>query len=126
MSLNRYTPLQVGNARRLRREMTKAEKNLWNCLRNRGIGAKFRRQVPIGNYVADFACVAAKLIVELDGPTHDDPEQQAHDIERDAWLRRQGWTVLRFPNDFVFGGGPIIVEKIQSAFAASAPSSDPR
>ena len=71
-------------ARKLRRDMTEAEAMLWRGLRGRGIGAKFRRQVPIGPYVADFACTAMQLIVELDGASHDAPENILHDRERDA------------------------------------------
>ena len=75
----RVTDERLSNARRLRKEMTAAETMLWRSLRHSGIGAKFRRQVPIGPYVADFACVAARLIVEIDGRPHGEPEQQAHD-----------------------------------------------
>ena len=120
----RFTDRQLADARRLRRDMTIAETILWRGLRNRGNGAKFRRQVPIGPYVADFVCVAAGLIVELDGPPHDEPEQQLHDRRRDAWLHSQGWRVLRFSNDLVIGGGNIVLEEIQRAIRS--PSSDPR
>lgn len=85
--VRRFTDRQLAQARRLRREMTLAETILWRGLRDRGIGAKFRRQVPIGCYVADFVCIAARMIVELDGPPHDEPEQHRHDMHRDAWLR---------------------------------------
>ena len=81
---------QLSFARRLRKEMTAAETMLWRTLRNRGIAAKFRRQVPIGPYFADFACVPARLIVELDGRPHDDPEREDRDAHRDAWLTEQG------------------------------------
>jgi very-short-patch-repair endonuclease len=107
--------------------MTFAEAMLWRSLRNRGIGAKFRRQVPVGSYIADFACVEAKLIVELDGPPHETEEQRRHDERRDAWLSKQGWLILRFSNELVIGGGDIIIERIRrSVGAAASPSSDPR
>ena len=68
---------------------------LWRLLRDRRLhGLKFRRQVPIGRYVADFACAAHGLIVEADGPHHD----PAQDAIRDDALRSLGWRVLRFPN----------------------------
>ena len=71
-------------ARRLRREMTVAESMLWRALRDSRLGGlKFRRQVPIGRYVVDFLSVESRLIVELDGPPHDDPMQRAHDDARD-------------------------------------------
>ena len=121
----RPTDERLSNARRLRKEMT-AETMLWRSLRNRGIAAKFRRQVPLGPYVADFACVAARLVVELDGPPHDAPERRALDRRRDAWLTEQGWRVLRIPNDIVIGGGDIVIDRIKAALAPHLPSSDPR
>jgi very-short-patch-repair endonuclease len=90
---------QLGFARELRREMTTAEAMLWRGLRGRGVNAKFRRQMPIGIYVADFACVEAKLIVEIDGPAHAGAERQRRDEYRDAWLaNRAGASCgLRMP-----------------------------
>ena len=73
--------------------MTAVEHRLWEELRARRLGVKFRRQHPIGPYVADFACVSAKLVVELDGDTH----IAAHDDERDAWMRARGWRIMRVP-----------------------------
>ncbi|MGO9004284.1 MAG: endonuclease domain-containing protein [Beijerinckiaceae bacterium] len=98
------TDRQLAYARRVRRDMTTAEEVLWRSLRNRGSGRKFRRVVPIGPYVADFVCIAAKLIVELDGPPRENPEQTFDDRRCDAWLRRRGCHVLRFSNDMVIGG----------------------
>jgi very-short-patch-repair endonuclease len=121
----RVTDERLSNARRLRREMTAPETMLWRSLRNRGIAAKFRRQVPIGPYVADFACVAARLVVELDGRPHESAQRQEHDRYRDAWLARQGWRVLRVPNDIVIGGGDIVIGRIRAALAPHVPSSDP-
>jgi very-short-patch-repair endonuclease len=113
----RYSNDQLAHARRLRREMTTAEAILWRGLRNRGVGVKFRRQVPIGPFIGDFVCIEARLIVELDGPPHERPEQRLHDRERDAWLRAQGWQVLRFSNDLVVGGGNLVLEEIKRAVA---------
>ncbi len=83
--MREHTPdKSLSNARRLRRAMTSAEEILWRELRGRRFsGVKFRRQVPIGPYVADFACVSHKLIVECDGRSHDNAEQRAHDLMRD-------------------------------------------
>lgn len=122
----RVTDERLSNARRLRKEMTAAETMLWRSLRNRSIAAKFRRQVPIGPYVADFACVGARLIVELDGPAHETGEAQEHDRNRDRWLAEQGWRVMRVPNDIVIGGGDIVLARIKAALAPHLPSSDPR
>ena len=116
---------QLGFARKLRREMSTAEAVLWRSLRNSALGVKLRRQLPIGPFVADFACVEAHLIVELDAEPHGTPERQDRDGERDCWLTRQGWRVLRFPNDVVIGGGDIVLDQIKAAIA-SRPSSDPR
>jgi very-short-patch-repair endonuclease len=86
-------------AKTLRRDMTEAEDRLWRELRGRRLdGIKFRRQVPIGRFVADFICADALLIVEIDGSQHAD---SVHDRERDAELKRRGFRVLRFWNDDV-------------------------
>ena len=68
----------------LRREQTKAEEILWRSLRDRQLGAKFRRQVPVGAFLVDFACVEARLVVEVDGPSHETPEGRAQDAWRAA------------------------------------------
>jgi very-short-patch-repair endonuclease len=75
--------------------MSRTEWRLWYRLRGRQLsGFKFRRQVPLGLYVVDFACLQAKLIVEIDGEHHS--EQLAHDARRDRWLAETGFRVLRF------------------------------
>jgi len=87
----------TAHARRLRREQTPFEALLWSILRDRQLqGYKFRRQHPIPPYVADFACPAAKLVIELDGRIHDDLIER--DANRDAVLEEQGWQVVRFSN----------------------------
>ena len=86
-------------ARSMRREPTFGEQVAWKLLRDRALaGLKFRRQVPIGNYIADFACFSPKLIVELDGGVHGEDERVAYDAERDAWFRAQGFRVVRLRN----------------------------
>jgi len=75
---------------------------MWNLLRPfRAAGYHFRKQVPLGPYIADFACLHAHLVIEVDGDTHYTAEAQHHDAERDAFLRSRGFTVLRFTNDDV-------------------------
>ncbi len=82
-------------AREMRREPALYERRLWILLRDRRLnGLKFRRQMAIGPYVADFVCLRHRLIIEADGPFHD----AKRDRVRDAWLVRQGFRVLRFPN----------------------------
>jgi very-short-patch-repair endonuclease len=84
-------------ARELRRRMNAVESALWERLRNRRqCHFKFRRQHPLGPYVADFWCPVAKVVVELDGVTH--RERKTRDEARDAWMSEQGVLVLRFEN----------------------------
>ncbi|RVC61360.1 endonuclease domain-containing protein [Mesorhizobium sp. M00.F.Ca.ET.038.03.1.1] len=86
-------------ARSMRREPTEAEDRLWQELRGRRLdNIKFKRQVPMGRYVADFVCAEARLIVEIDGSQH---AESRHDQERDAVLKARGFRVLRFWNDDV-------------------------
>lgn len=114
----RVPPEQLKFARALRQRMTRAEAILWTQLRgSRLAGAKFRRQVPLGPYVADFLCVDAMLIVELDGAPHEREAQRAHDDLRDAWLTARGYCVLRIPNDLIFGGCELALQQIAVALA---------
>ena len=80
----------------MRRDMTDAERKLWFLLRDRRLhGAKFRRQAPIGRYIADFVCLRRKVIVEADGGQN---YGNARDAARDQWLTREGYTILRYSN----------------------------
>jgi very-short-patch-repair endonuclease len=90
-----------GFARQMRQAMPGAEVVLWSRLR-RWPGAKFRRQHPIGPYIADFACIAARLVVEVDGETHGSAAERARDAVRDRYLQKQGWRVLRVWNRDVY------------------------
>jgi very-short-patch-repair endonuclease len=86
-------------ARALRNQSTDAERRLWQFLRAGQLrGRKFRRQAAIGAYVVDFVCFADKLIVELDGPQHFEPEAIAYDERRTNWLASRGFRVVRFRN----------------------------
>src|SRR5215470_4443894 len=87
------------NAKALRRDTTDAERIIWyNVRAHRFQGASFRRQTPIGPYVADFVCHEAKLIIEVDGGQHFEPGNIVRDKRRDAYLAPQGYRVLRFNN----------------------------
>jgi len=89
-------------ARGQRSDMPRAEALFWEQVRGgRFRGAKFKRQVPIAPFIADFVCASARLIVEPDGEPHEAPERTRRDAARDAWLTAQGFLVLRFPNDLV-------------------------
>lgn len=109
------------HARRLRANMTEAERLLWQRLRNRQLsGLKFRRQWTLGSYVVDFFCWEAKLIVEVDGGQHN-PEV---DAVRTAWLKHQGYRVIRFWNNDVLGNIAGVLEAIDLALS-SAPHPNP-
>ena len=109
-----YSPRTIKHAKTLRQNQTDAEGLLWHYLRNKQLGGyKFRRQQPIGPYIADFACLSRKLLIELDGSQH--AERKAHDEERDAFLRRAGYRVLRFWNNDVFENCFGVLESIYAA-----------
>lgn len=99
----KHDPDSVRRARESRKNQTSAEEKLWSLLRNRRvIKRKFRRQHPIGPWVADFACPAIKLVIEVDGPSHDAPDQQAWDEMKTEYLRTSGWRVIRVKNADVY------------------------
>jgi very-short-patch-repair endonuclease len=102
----------LGQARAMRRNPTATERRLWRLLRDRRLeGLKFRRQVQIGPFIADFACLAHKLIVEADGPVHDATE----DLARDGWLQTQGFRVLRFSNGTIIDRPHVFIAAILAA-----------
>ena len=98
--MTRIAPHTRAAARRLRREMTPAERRVWGRLReaNRMLGTRFRRQAPIGAYIADFADLGRRLVIEIDGGQHGQGPTPSRDAARDAWLAAQGFRVLRFWN----------------------------
>jgi very-short-patch-repair endonuclease len=102
-------------ARKLRGDSTPAEETLWSHLRDRRLlGLKFRRQAPIGPYVADFLCHELRLILELDGPIHDEEAQIAHDLNRDANLKALGYRILRVTNQEIQDNLTHLFETIRS------------
>jgi very-short-patch-repair endonuclease len=92
----RKVSIQTQRARKMRKEPTLAERLLWSRLRNQRNGIVFRRQQPLGPYIADFYCSMAKLVVELDGWSHDDTRE--HDEVRTQWLESEKFTVVRLWN----------------------------
>jgi very-short-patch-repair endonuclease len=93
------TPETIEFAKNLRKKMTVCEKILWKRLKDKNIrGVKFRRQHPIGYYIADFYCHEARLVIEVDGPVHSNSERKEHDENRTAELDRLGIRVIRFTN----------------------------
>jgi very-short-patch-repair endonuclease len=95
-SLSRARERVGVRAKALRASSTDSERKLWNRLRNRTLGWTFRRQHPIGPFVADFACVEAGLVVEIDGGEHLEPDARASDARRALFFRLQGFETLRF------------------------------
>lgn len=92
-------------ARSLRKAMPKSEVILWQNLRREQLGGfKFRRQVPVGPFIADFACVEVRLIVEVDGATHAQDQEIAYDRRRTQFLEQQGWQVWRVLNTDIYEG----------------------
>jgi very-short-patch-repair endonuclease len=111
------------NARALRRNSTDVERILWSELRDHRLnGAGFRRQVPIGNYIADFMCHAAKLVIEIDGGQHFSDRAQQADAARSAAIEAKGYRVLRFTNHDVMKNRTGVLETIAAAVAERAPT----
>jgi very-short-patch-repair endonuclease len=114
----RYRQSSRKFARAQRRSMSRAEAMLWNVLRDHRLdGCKFRRQVPIGPYFADFASLSNRIIVEADGRTHENDEAILRDRARDLWFAKEGYRTLRFPDDLIIGGLPLVIERIRSALS---------
>ena len=91
---------------------------MWDVLRSlRPLGFHFRRQVPIGPYYADFACHHASLVIELDGDTHGSDAAANYDARRDAFIRREGYDVVRIPNSEVMGNMDGVAILIDSTLA---------
>ena len=120
-------PSTLKRARRSRQAMTKSETILWQALRAGRLGGrKFRRQHPVGTYVLDFYCDAARLAVEVDGGVHEWEDRQLSDAVRDAWLAQRGVRTLRLPARLVEENTPRALEMIVEALDWRAPSGPPR
>jgi very-short-patch-repair endonuclease len=103
-------------ARGMRKGASRAEEAMWSLVRGRRInGSRFRRQHPIPPYIADFACVDAKLVVEIDGRSHDVADQAAYDAARTEALAKAGWRVLRVRDDAVLTDPQSVAAKIATA-----------
>jgi very-short-patch-repair endonuclease len=111
---------EIIRARELRRNMTSAERILWSHLRKKQIeGVRFRRQFPLGPYFADFVCLSARLIIEVDGASHVEPVQKQYDRRRTLWLGGEGFRVLRVWNDEVFGELGVVLAMIVNELRSS-------
>jgi len=118
------------NAKRLRKNMTNAEEMLWIYLR-RMEGLKFRRQHPIGIYIADFYCHKAKLIIELDGSIHEEATIKENDKNRETQMEKWGYSIVRFTNqqvitdiENVLDSISITIRNINNIQKLNAPSED--
>jgi very-short-patch-repair endonuclease len=112
---------QTARARALRRDMTRYERAAWLRLRGGALGASFRKQHPIGPYIADFAAPSLSLIVEIDGGQHGAPAGLDADQARDGFLAAKGWSVMRFTNGEVFENLDGVVETIWNRVQALKP-----
>ena len=108
-----HTRLARRRATRLRNNLTISEARLWSRLRRRQVGVRFRRQAPIGVWIADFVCLNPKLVVEVDGPSHDFGDES----RRTEGIRQAGFTVLRFTNKDVASRLDEVVSTIQITIA---------
>jgi len=116
---NQIIPKLRSFAKEQRSIPTRAEDLFWKQVRaGRFHGYKFKRQVPVAPYIVDFLCAEARVIVELDGAPHDRAEQRANDERRDAFLRGQGFRVLRFSNDLMLGNGNLVLDTVRQAIEA--------
>ena len=109
---------EVSTARRLRREMSLPEVLLWQRLRGAAAGAKFTRQHPIGPYVADFCCTAARLVIEVDGAAHDAGDRPERDDERERFLVQNGYQVIRVPAADVMRDADAVAASVAALVAA--------
>jgi very-short-patch-repair endonuclease len=98
---HRIHPIILARAREMRHPQTPTEAALWRALRNRQTGFKFRRQHPIYRFIIDFYCAEAKLLIEIDGESHFQPDQKEYDEARTEYLEGLGYRVIRFTNDDV-------------------------
>lgn len=114
--MRRNTPEYVkALAKELRKNMTPAEDALWDRLRNRRLkGYKFHRQYPIGRYIADFYCDEVKLVIEVDGSVHAEPERKEYDSIRQAEIESRKIRVIRFDNSEVLNNMEAVIQSICS------------
>jgi imidazole glycerol-phosphate synthase subunit HisF len=108
------SPLIFDNARSLRKNMTAAETILWGFLRTKPGGYKFRRQHPLGIYIADFFCYPLKLVIEVDGKIHTQEDIRIRDVERQKLIEADGIRVIRFKNEEVMNHIDTVISTINA------------
>jgi cyclase len=104
------------NAKVLRKNMTDAEKILWGYLKAKPNGFKFRRQHPLGIYIADFYCHKLKLVIELDGSVHDNEDVKQNDAIRQKLIEEDGLTVMRFKNEEVMNNIQNVLRQLEQKY----------
>ena len=120
-------PAILARARELRQPLTPQENKLWQRLRGKQLdGLKFRRQHPIYRFILDFYCPQQKLVIEIDGDAHAEPEQQRYDQARAEWLEQRGLRVIRFTNREVETNLEGVLMTIAQACAVDGPESETR
>ena len=121
------TPRQLlSRARQMRHEDTLAEKLAWVRWRDRRMfGLKFRRQVAVENFIVDFYCHELRLVIELDGLVHDNPQQIQKDAQRNVRLQELGYHILRVPNGTVMKAPDVFAEEIRRFMPSPGPSGHP-
>ena len=111
-SPDRYGLLKE-QAKYLRNNQTDSERLLWEYLKASKLGVKFRRQSPLGDYIAGFVCLSKKIVVELDGSIHNTKEQKEHDNLRDYSLEKMGFKTLRFTNNQIYNDIEMVLQTIK-------------
>jgi very-short-patch-repair endonuclease len=112
---HRYYPPILERARDMRHPMTPAERKVWARARNGQLGYKIRRQHVIDRFIADFYCAGTKLVIEIDGDTHAEPDQAEYDAARTEWLEQHGYAVIRFANGDVHGNIEAVLNVLKEA-----------
>ena len=107
-----FSKSSISKARNLRKKMTDSERKLWRLLRDSRLGVHFRRQTPLGPYIADFLCLKPRIVVELDGSQHYQKDASIYDSQRDAYLQQEGFAVLRFSDREFLTNSPAVLQKI--------------
>lgn len=121
--MENHTPEARDNARKQRRAMSLPEGLLWNYLRQRPLGVKFRNHHPIGTLVVDFYCASQRLVIEVDGISHVMGDHPERDLRRDAWLRSEGFSIVRVPAADVLRDPAAVAESLALLCAAKPPPS---
>ncbi len=108
------SPLIFKRAKELRNNVTQPEMVLWGYLKTKPLGCKFRRQHPLGIYIADFFFYKLKLVIEIDGAIHNDEQIKQHDNERQKAIESEGIKILRFTNEEIMKQFEVVIAKIQT------------